>query len=88
MPFRNPSDDQPSGAQANPLGDPRAFRGRSTNLRKLAAAETKSDFLPSFRRGFGSFVLEVAKIIIIALAVIIPIRAFLFQTFYVKGASM
>lgn len=84
----NPTNEQPNGVQSNPLGDPGAFRGRSTNLRKLAQSEKKSDFLPSFSRGFGGFVIEVAKIIIIALAVIIPIRAFLFQTFYVKGASM
>jgi signal peptidase I len=34
------------------------------------------------------FLLETAKIFIIALAIVIPIRYFLFQPFFVKGASM
>jgi len=34
------------------------------------------------------FVLEFAQIIVIALAIIIPVRYFLIQPFYVKGASM
>jgi len=34
------------------------------------------------------YVLELAHIIIISLAIIIPIRYFLIQPFYVKGASM
>lgn len=83
------SEDQaPQGAQNNPIGDPRAFRGYSTNLKKLAAHEKKSDFLPTFGKSFGGFVWEVAKIIIIALAIIKPIHYFLLQPFYVKGASM
>ncbi len=35
-----------------------------------------------------SFVWETAKVIIISLAIIIPIRYFLFQPFFVRGASM
>ena len=34
------------------------------------------------------FVIEVGKIVIVSLAIIIPIRHFLIQPFYVKGASM
>ncbi len=34
------------------------------------------------------FIWEVAKIIIIALVIVVPIRYFLFQPFLVKGASM
>jgi signal peptidase I len=41
-----------------------------------------------FWKATGLFVLEVAKIIIISLAIIIPIRYYLIQPFYVKGASM
>ncbi|MBU0732008.1 signal peptidase I [Patescibacteria group bacterium] len=40
---------------------------------------------------FGStkkFVWEVTKVVVISLAIIIPIRYFLIQPFYVKGASM
>jgi signal peptidase I len=36
----------------------------------------------------ASFVLEVIQIILISSAIIIPIRYFLIQPFYVKGASM
>lgn len=35
-----------------------------------------------------SFIWEIAKIVIISLAIIIPIRYFLFQPFFVRGASM
>lgn len=35
-----------------------------------------------------SFLWETAKIVIISLAIIIPIRYFLFQPFFVRGASM
>lgn len=41
-----------------------------------------------FLRKFISFILEVAKIVIISLAIIFPIRYFLIQPFYVKGSSM
>jgi len=37
---------------------------------------------------FFGFVLELIKIVIISLAIILPIRYFLIQPFYVKGASM
>ncbi|MFC1787945.1 signal peptidase I [Patescibacteria group bacterium] len=37
---------------------------------------------------FAVFVLEVIQIVIISAAIIIPIRYFLIQPFYVKGASM
>lgn len=39
-------------------------------------------------RKIPSFVLEIAKIVIIALVIVIPIRFFLFQPFIVKGQSM
>lgn len=77
-----------SGVQDNPLGDPRAFRGYSTSLKKIMQPEKKSDFLPSFSKSFGIFVVEVAKILIIAYIIIKPIHAFVIQPFYVKGASM
>ncbi len=34
------------------------------------------------------FVLEIAKVVIVSLAIILPIRYFLIQPFYVRGASM
>ncbi len=77
-----------SGAASNPIGDPKSFRGYSTNFQKMAKPEKKSDFLPKFKNSFGGFVIEVAKIVIIALIIIRPVHAFLIQPFYVKGASM
>lgn len=72
----------------NPLGDPRAFQGRRNNLKELSKPEPRSSYLPSFHSSFGGFVVELAKIVVIALAIIIPIRTFVLQPFYVKGASM
>lgn len=42
----------------------------------------------SFFKSAFIFVAELAEIVIISLAIIIPIRYFLVQPFYVKGASM
>lgn len=39
-------------------------------------------------RGFISFIWEIFKIVVIALVIVIPIRYFLFQPFFVKGQSM
>jgi len=39
-------------------------------------------------KGFLLFIWEVAKIVIIALVIVVPIRYFLFQPFFVKGQSM
>lgn len=36
----------------------------------------------------ADFVLEVIKVVVISLAIIVPVRYFLIQPFYVKGASM
>ncbi len=38
--------------------------------------------------GVGGFVLEIIKIIFLAFLIIVPIRVFLFQPFFVQGASM
>lgn len=39
-------------------------------------------------KNFFSYVLELIKVVVISLAIIIPIRYYLIQPFYVKGASM
>jgi len=39
-------------------------------------------------KNFFSFVFELVKIVVISLVIIIPVRYFLIQPFYVKGASM
>lgn len=42
----------------------------------------------SFARSVVEFVVELVKVIFVSLAIIIPVRYFLIQPFYVKGASM
>src|SRR3990167_2017222 len=39
-------------------------------------------------KNFFSYVFELIKVVAISLAIIIPIRYYLIQPFYVKGASM
>lgn len=39
-------------------------------------------------KNFLSFIWEITKIVVIALAIVIPVRYFLFQPFFVKGQSM
>jgi signal peptidase I len=39
-------------------------------------------------QGVGSFVIEIVKIFLLAFLIIVPIRIFLFQPFFVQGASM
>jgi signal peptidase I len=39
-------------------------------------------------KNFLSFIWEIVKIVVIALVIVIPIRYFLFQPFFVKGQSM
>ena len=39
-------------------------------------------------QGVGSFLLEIVKIFLLAFIIIVPIRIFLFQPFFVQGASM
>lgn len=43
---------------------------------------------PSLIGSIGRFALELVEIVVISLAIILPIRYFLIQPFYVKGASM
>ena len=43
---------------------------------------------PPLRSEIGSFIWETIKIVVISLAIILPIRYFLVQPFFVTGASM
>lgn len=38
--------------------------------------------------GVGSFLFEIIKVFLMAVVIILPVRVFLFQPFFVKGASM
>ena len=42
----------------------------------------------SLGKTLAEFFVEIIKVVIISLAIIIPVRYFLIQPFYVKGASM
>jgi len=44
--------------------------------------------VPEWWRNFRSFVWETVKVIIISLLIIVPVRYFLIQPFYVQGSSM
>lgn len=66
-----------------------APRSRMTlNPIKPRPTPAKEELVPGFAESATSFVVEVAKVVIISLAIIIPVRYFLIQPFYVKGASM
>jgi len=49
--------------------------------------KTRSHY-DSIWQTISEFVVEIIKVVIISLAIIIPVRYFLIQPFYVKGASM
>jgi len=55
---------------------------------QLKEKKEKKEEESSWLKSGGLFIWEVAKIVIILLAIILPIRYFLIQPFYVKGASM
>jgi signal peptidase I len=50
--------------------------------------EEDLDLFPSWLSAVGRFFIELVEIVVISLAIILPIRYFLIQPFYVKGASM
>ncbi|MFH1225849.1 MAG: signal peptidase I [bacterium] len=61
------------------------FKKRNKGYEDYAWNETgKSPWL----RSTGEFILEIIKVVVISLAIIIPVRFFIIQPFYVKGASM
>jgi len=39
-------------------------------------------------KSFFAFILEIVKIVVLALVIVVPIRFFLFQPFFVRGQSM
>lgn len=54
----------------------------------MKPSETFKNIAKVYLAQTGSFIWEVAKVVVISLAIIIPVRYFLFQPFYVKGSSM
>jgi signal peptidase I len=76
MPVSETKDSKEKNGSA-PVG----YRGIYKQSKK---EETSADF----SRSFSSFLLEVLKVVIVSLAIIIPVRYFVIQPFYVRGASM
>ncbi|MFA5134319.1 MAG: signal peptidase I [Patescibacteria group bacterium] len=60
---------------------------RDRKIQEEKRLQRASD-VPAFAESPKKFIFELLKIVLIALAVIIPVRYFLFQPFYVRGASM
>lgn len=56
--------------------------------RRQARLAEPTPIAPPFKSSARGFFIEVVKVVAIALAIIIPVRFFLIQPFYVKGASM
>ncbi|QQS61081.1 MAG: signal peptidase I [Candidatus Moraniibacteriota bacterium] len=48
----------------------------------------KEEEVDSATYGVGSFLLEIVKVFLLAVIIIFPVRVFLFQPFFVQGASM
>lgn len=51
-------------------------------------SEEEEEPIFSWAKKFGVLIFEVVKVVLISLAIILPIRMFLVQPFYVEGASM
>jgi len=64
------------------LGDYNSKKNKKEN------GKDDKDNMPAFATSKKAFVIEIIKIVVITLAIIIPVRYFLFQPFYVRGASM
>ena len=60
---------------------------KKPNFEDQYAWDTRSTY-DSFWKTTWEFIVEIVKVVVISLAIIIPIRYFLIQPFYLKGASM
>ena len=65
--------------------DLRQKKDHQEEIKPVLAVEPSE---PSGIKKAGSFIWEIAKIIIVSLAIIVPIRMFVVQPFIVEGASM
>lgn len=66
------------------LPEPRSAIGGQ----RLAKDAGRDRIVPTFSKSFLSFLSEIVKVVLISVAIIVPVRYFLIQPFYVKGASM
>lgn len=63
------------------------FRSKISNLKKFEEAHIPEPRGSIIKEGL-MFFWEIIKVIVISFAIILPVRYFLIQPFYVKGASM
>lgn len=67
-------------------------KDKNTSLPKqdfdLSHFSEEGDPSSSWAKRFGLLLFEIVKVVLISLAIILPVRLFLVQPFYVEGASM
>lgn len=68
--------------------DSKIQNANEANLNLDQLSENDDTETVSFAKKVGLFIFEVVKVVLISLAIILPIRYFLVQPFYVEGASM
>lgn len=66
--------------------DPKQVESQDLNLDNFS--HDQDNFILTGMKKFGLFIFEIVKVVLISLAIILPVRMFLVQPFYVEGASM
>ncbi|MCB9802458.1 signal peptidase I [Candidatus Nomurabacteria bacterium] len=71
---------------ADPLENIKEVESQDLNLDNFSS--DNENIVLVWAKKFGLLVFEVLKVVLISLAIILPVRMFLIQPFYVEGASM
>lgn len=66
--------------------NPKQVENQDLNLDNFS--HDQDNFILASVKKFGLFIFEIVKVVLISLAIILPVRMFLVQPFYVEGASM
>lgn len=66
--------------------NPKQVENQDLNLDNFS--HDQDNFILTGMKKFGLFIFEIVKVVLISLAIILPVRMFLVQPFYVEGASM
>lgn len=66
--------------------NPKQVENQDLNLDNFS--HDQDNFVLAGVKKFGLFIFEIVKVVLISLAIILPVRMFLVQPFYVEGASM
>lgn len=70
----------------DPLESLKEVESQDLNLNQFSS--DNENIILVWAKKFGLLVFEVVKVVLISLAIILPVRMFLIQPFYVEGASM